>query len=264
MMWAWAPVLLCVGTIGNDLHLCMFINLCRWAESTWPVVGIPKACWTKKSTIYRLVSHIQQLEAYRDQGFLPICCAYVVHRCLDVKIWWFLCQQTIDDKTNCTTPCACTQGNNTVIQPYKTRERGGSTFVANNSYPPNLWEQEVLWREHKQSFAAIEVLWTIPSSYYMYYTSFSDTNYIPTPIPQRDNGPGCLGRSGSQEVGHDHVWPFRNLINTTCVCQFSRLKFLCWVWWIKVYMLSLKGMDLAKDCPVQVLERVYLCAQRIQ
>ena len=70
-----------------------------------------------------------------------------------------------------------------------------------------------------------------------------------------------LGRLHVEEVGYDHMLPFRNLINTTCICQFSCF---CAEYGGLNFMLSPKGMDLANICLVQVLEMVYLCAQWIQ
>ena len=60
----------------------------------------------------------------------------------------------------------------------------------------------------------------------------------------------------TEDVGHDHVWPFRNLINTMYVCWFSHY---CAKYGGQKFMLSPKGMDLANNCLVLILERVYLC-----
>ena len=47
----------------------------------------------------------------------------------------------------------------------------------------------------------------------------------------------------SEEVGHDHMLPFRNLFNTACVVDSA---VLCWVWWAKVYHMKTCLWQLSK------------------
>ena len=61
--------------------------------------------------------------------------------------------------------------------------------------------------------------------------------------------------TSTEEVGHDDMLPFRNLINTTRHCLFCAK-----YGWLK-FMLSPRGMDLTNECLVQILKRVCLCVQ---
>ena len=79
-------------------------------------VGKPQACWREDARFVELVNHIQQLEEYRRQFFIRICCNYITHRHVDLEIWWFSCrprqQQWQTYKPITLPPCTCVRGKN--------------------------------------------------------------------------------------------------------------------------------------------------------
>ena len=103
----------------------MLGQLCAWAESTWPEVGRVDRRDQQNTLFVTLMGLAKGIEAYWSPFFADFD-RFIVLTCrLDATSWDLVIFVPTDDdnrrqttdKTDCFTPCACTQGNNCPLPP---------------------------------------------------------------------------------------------------------------------------------------------------
>ena len=94
-----------------NLYLLTLGQVCAWAKSTWPAVGVADRhkcpIYDAHGPCWRILSILKPV----FRRFRRNCCAYESLRCLYLQIWWFSWWRQTDDgqmagKTDRFTPCA--------------------------------------------------------------------------------------------------------------------------------------------------------------